>query len=53
MPVYLKLAPAVMVEIVGLGAGDDHLRRMLKPQLVAVFSGAVAVAIAITGYLSN
>jgi uncharacterized membrane protein YraQ (UPF0718 family) len=29
------------------------LRRVLKPQLLAVFIGVVAVAIIITGYLSN
>jgi uncharacterized membrane protein YraQ (UPF0718 family) len=29
------------------------LRRVLKPRLIAVFIGGVAVAIIITGYLFN
>jgi len=29
------------------------LRRVLKPQLIAVFVGVVAIAIILTGYLFN
>ncbi len=29
------------------------LRRVLKPQLIAVFVGVVALAIIVTGYLFN
>ena len=54
MPAYFKSAPTVMVEVVGLSLPEMIiLRRVLKPQLIAVFIGVVGVAIIITGYLFN
>jgi uncharacterized protein len=45
---------AFMMSVVGLSLPETIiLRRVLKPQLVAVFIGVVAVAIIITGYLFN
>jgi hypothetical protein len=51
--VYFKSAPAVMVGVVRLSPEMIILQRVLKPQLVAVFSSVVAVAVVITGYLLN
>jgi uncharacterized membrane protein YraQ (UPF0718 family) len=45
---------AFMMSVVGLSLPETIiLRRVLKPQLIAVFIGTVAVAIIITGYLFN
>lgn len=40
--------------VVGLSLSETIiLRRVIKPQLIAVFIGVVAIAIIITGYLFN
>ncbi|MCL5952312.1 MAG: permease [Chloroflexi bacterium] len=45
---------AFMMAVVGLSLPETIiLRRVLKPQLIAVFVGVVTVAIIITGYLFN
>jgi uncharacterized membrane protein YraQ (UPF0718 family) len=45
---------AFMMSVVGLSLPEVIiLRRVLKPQLIAVFVGTVAAAIIITGYLFN
>ena len=45
---------AFMMSVVGLSLPETIiLRRVLKPQLIAVFIGVVALAIMITGYLFN
>jgi uncharacterized protein len=45
---------AFMMSVVGLSLPETIiLRRVLKPQLIVVFIGTVAVAIIITGYLFN
>lgn len=45
---------AFMMSVVGLSLPETIiLRRVLKPQLIAVFIGVIAVAIIITGYLFN
>jgi uncharacterized membrane protein YraQ (UPF0718 family) len=45
---------AFMMSVVGLSLPETIiLRRVLKPQLIAVFVGTVAIAIIITGYLFN
>jgi uncharacterized membrane protein YraQ (UPF0718 family) len=45
---------AFMMSVVGLSLPETIiLRRVLKPQLIAVFIGVVALAIVITGYLFN
>jgi len=45
---------AFMMAVVGLSLPEVIiLRRVLKPQLIAVFIGVIAVAITITGYLFN
>lgn len=45
---------AFMMSVVGLSLPETiMLRRVLKPQLITVFIGTVAMAIIITGYLSN
>ncbi len=45
---------AFMMSVVGLSLPEIIiLRRVLKPRLIAVFVGTVAVAIIITGYLFN
>jgi len=45
---------AFMMSVVGLSLPEMIiLRRVLKPQLIAVFIGVIAVAIIITGYLFN
>ena len=45
---------AFMMAVVGLSLPEMViLRRVLKPQLIAVFVGVVAFAIIITGYLFN
>jgi uncharacterized membrane protein YraQ (UPF0718 family) len=45
---------AFMMAVVGLSLPEIViLRRVLKPQLIAVFIGTVAIAIIITGYLFN
>lgn len=45
---------AFMMSVVGLSLPETIiLRRVLKPQLIAVFLGTVAVAIIITGYIFN
>lgn len=45
---------AFMMAVVGLSLPEAIiLRRVLKPQLIAVFIGTVAIAIIITGYLFN
>ena len=43
-----------MMSVVGLSLPEMIiLRRVLKPQLIAVFVGTIALAIIITGYLFN
>ena len=45
---------AFMMAVVGLSLPETIiLRRVLKPQLIAVFIGVIAVAIILTGYLFN
>jgi hypothetical protein len=45
---------AFMMAVVGLSLPEAIiLRRVLKPQLLGVFMGVVALAIIITGYLFN
>ncbi len=45
---------AFMMSVIGLSLPETIiLRRVLKPQLIAVFIGVVALAIVITGYLFN
>lgn len=45
---------AFMMSVVGLSLPETIiLRRVLKPQLVAIFIGVIGVAIIITGYLFN
>ncbi len=45
---------AFMMAVVGLSLPETIiLRRVLKPQLIAVFVGVIAIAIIITGYLFN
>jgi len=45
---------AFMMSVVGLSLPETIiLRRVLKPQLIVVFVGTVAIAIMITGYLFN
>ncbi|MCA1900436.1 MAG: permease [Chloroflexi bacterium] len=45
---------AFMMSVVGLSLPEAIiLRRVLKPQLIAVFIGVIGVAIIITGYLFN
>jgi hypothetical protein len=42
------------MSVIGLSLPETIiLRRVLKPQLIAVFLGVVGVAIIITGYLFN
>lgn len=50
----LGTALAFMMAVVGLSLPETIiLRRVLKPQLIAVFIGVVAFAIILTGYLFN
>ncbi|MCI0475125.1 MAG: permease [Anaerolineales bacterium] len=50
----LGTALAFMMAVIGLSLPEMIiLRRVLKPQLIAVFIGVVGVAIIITGYLFN
>ncbi len=50
----LGTALAFMMAVVGLSLPETIiLRRVLKPQLIGVFLGVVAIAIIITGYLFN
>jgi hypothetical protein len=50
----LGTALAFMMAVVGLSLPEAViLRRVLKPQLLAVFFGTVALAIVLTGYLFN
>jgi uncharacterized membrane protein YraQ (UPF0718 family) len=45
---------AFMMAVVGLSLPEVIiLRRVLKPQLIAVFIGVVSLAIVVTGYLFN
>jgi uncharacterized protein len=45
---------AFMMSVVGLSLPEIIiLRRVLKPQFIAVFIGVIAIAIIITGYLFN
>ena len=45
---------AFMMAVIGLSLPETIiLRRVLKPQLIAVFLGVVGVAIMLTGYLFN
>jgi len=45
---------AFMMSVVGLSLPEVIiLRRVLKPQLIAIFIGVIAVAIILTGYLFN
>jgi hypothetical protein len=45
---------AFMMSVIGLSLPETIiLRRVLKPQLIAVFVGVVGIAIIITGYLFN
>jgi uncharacterized membrane protein YraQ (UPF0718 family) len=45
---------AFMMSVIGLSLPETIiLRRVLKPQLIAVFVGVVGIAIVITGYLFN
>jgi len=50
----LGTALAFMMAVVGVSLPETILlRRVLKPQLIAIFIGVVTVAIIITGYLFN
>jgi uncharacterized protein len=50
----LGTALAFMMAVIGLSLPETIiLRRVLKPQLIAVFVGVVALAIVLTGYLFN
>ncbi|GAB4546778.1 MAG: permease [Anaerolineales bacterium] len=50
----LGTALAFMMSVVGLSLPEAIiLRRVLKPQLIAIFIGVIGVAIIITGYLFN
>ena len=50
----LGTALAFMMAVVGVSLPETILlRRVLKPQLIAVFVGVVTVAIMVTGYLFN
>jgi hypothetical protein len=50
----LGTALAFMMAVIGLSLPETIiLRRVLKPQLIAVFIGVVALAIILTGYLFN
>jgi uncharacterized protein len=50
----LGTALAFMMAVVGLSLPEAIiLRRVLKPQLLAVFFGTVALAIILTGYFFN
>jgi hypothetical protein len=50
----LGTALAFMMAVVGLSLPEAIiLRRVLKPQLLVIFFGTIAVAIIITGYLFN
>ncbi len=50
----LGTALAFMMSVVGLSLPEAIiLRRVLKPQLLAVFFGVIAIAIMLTGYLFN
>jgi len=52
--VALGTALAFMMAVVGVSLPETILlRRVLKPQLIAIFIGIVTVAIIITGYLFN
>ena len=45
---------AFMMSVVGLSLPEAIiLRRVLKPQLIAIFIGVIGVAIILTGYLFN
>jgi uncharacterized membrane protein YraQ (UPF0718 family) len=50
----LGTALAFMMAVVGVSLPETiMLRRVLKPQLIAIFVGVVTVAIVLTGYLFN
>jgi uncharacterized membrane protein YraQ (UPF0718 family) len=50
----LGTALAFMMAVIGLSLPETIiLRRVLKPQLIAVFIGVVGLAIILTGYLFN
>lgn len=50
----LGTALAFMMSVVGLSLPEAIiLRRVLKPQLLSVFFGVIAIAIVLTGYLFN
>lgn len=50
----LGTALAFMMSVIALSLPETIiLRRVLKPQLIAIFIGVIAVAIMITGYLFN
>ena len=50
----LGTALAFMMAVIGLSLPETIiLRRVLKPQLIAIFLGVVGIAIVITGYLFN
>ncbi len=50
----LGTALAFMMAVIGLSLPETIiLRRVLKPPLIAVFIGVVAMAIIVTGYLFN
>jgi hypothetical protein len=52
--VSLETVLAFMMSVVGLSLPKTIiLRRVLKPQLIAISVGTVAVTIMITGYLFN
>jgi uncharacterized membrane protein YraQ (UPF0718 family) len=45
---------AFMMSVVGLSLPEMIiLRRVLKPQLIAIFIGVISMAIIVTGYLFN
>jgi len=45
---------ALRMAVIGLSLPETIiLRRVLKPQLIAVFIGVVGIAIIVTGYLFN
>ena len=45
---------AFMMSVVGLSLPEMIiLRRVLKPRLIAIFIGVIAISIVLTGYLFN
>ena len=50
----LGTALAFMMSVIGLSLPEVIiLRRVLKPQLIAIFIGVIAAAMILTGYMFN